>query len=68
MVRTQDLPQEDRQGDQRRIDSADPESLDRCQCALVEVLREDIGEWQITVLMKPTPQKPDLLVKPALLE
>src|ERR1700676_177760 len=66
MVRTQDLPQKDPERDQRRIDSVHPERIDRGQCPRHNLLREDVAEWQISVLNKLTPQKTDLLAKPSL--
>jgi hypothetical protein len=66
MVRTQDLPQEDPQRDQWRVDSVHPKPLDRLQCSLDEVFREDVGERQVAVLKELTPQKTDLLAKPTL--
>jgi hypothetical protein len=65
-VRAKDLPQEDPQRDQRRIDSVHPERIDRCQRLLDDLLRKDVAERQISVLKKLTLQKLHLMPKPSL--
>jgi hypothetical protein len=66
MIRTQDLSQKDPQCNQRRKDAIQPVRAERCQPLGNDLLRKDIGEGQIPVLKKLTPQKLNLLPKPSL--
>src|SRR5262249_6183386 len=64
MVGTEDLPQEDPQRDERRIDALHPEATDRGQGALDEILGEHVGERQIPFLQELPAQETGLLPKP----
>jgi hypothetical protein len=66
MVGAQYLTQEHPKRDQGRVNSVHPERLDRCQCLRDDLLREDVGAWQISVLKILPSQDSDLLPKPSL--
>jgi hypothetical protein len=65
LIGAQDLSQEDPQRNQGRKDSVQPVFAERGQRLGNNLLRKDVGEGQIPVLKKLTPQELDLLSKPS---
>jgi len=65
MVSAQNLPQKDPQCDERRKDPIQPVLAKFGQRLSNNLLRKDVGEGQIPVLKKLTPQELDLLSKPS---
>src|SRR5262249_38110851 len=66
-VGTEDLAEEDPQGDKRGVDPVAPQQLGGRQGTRDDVLRQDVGERQAAVLKELTPEESDLVLKPALL-
>src|SRR6478752_3501350 len=67
MVLAQHLAQGDPQRDQRRINSVEPDDVQRFQCLRYRSLSQHVRERQLAVLQELTPKKTHLLAKSSMI-